>query len=85
MFHLNFSSFSPDDSAPSGRLKPLTSFDISCTGQYLCAGTEVFDGDSFLLFWDVRSTKMHGGYFDSHQDDITQVTMDLIMLKKVRK
>lgn len=29
--------------------------------------------DAFLLFWDVRTTKLLGGYWDTHQGDITQV------------
>ena len=31
------------------------------------------DEDSFLLFWDVRSTKLLGAYWESHSDDITTV------------
>lgn len=54
-------------------LKPLSCFDVSCDGRYLVAGTEVIKDDAFLLFWDVRSTKLLGGYWDTHQGDITQV------------
>ncbi|XP_050538555.1 WD repeat-containing protein 89 [Daktulosphaira vitifoliae] len=55
------------------KLKPLSCFDVSCDGRFLVAGTEVITDDSFLLFWDVRTTKLLGGYWDTHQGDITQV------------
>lgn len=55
------------------KLKPLSCFDVSCDGRFLVAGTEVLTDDSFLLFWDVRTTKLLGGYWDTHQGDITQV------------
>lgn len=29
--------------------------------------------DAFLLFWDVRTTNLLGGYWDTHKEDITQV------------
>ncbi|XP_050419901.1 WD repeat-containing protein 89 [Adelges cooleyi] len=65
------SSIYKDDTDQS--LKPLSCFDVSCDGRFLVAGTEVLTDDSFLLFWDLRSTKLLGGYWDTHQDDITQV------------
>ncbi|XP_076605140.1 WD repeat-containing protein 89 [Chaetodon auriga] len=52
------------------------SFDLSCSGTLLCAGTEqVNDEDSFLVFWDVRKpgSVLLGVYSESHSDDITQV------------
>ncbi|XP_046905433.1 WD repeat-containing protein 89 [Hypomesus transpacificus] len=55
------------------------SFDVSCSDEVLCAGTEQVDGeDSFLVFWDGRMTKekscgVLGVYSESHSDDITQV------------
>ncbi len=51
------------------------SFDINCTGQFLCAGTEKVKDDSYLLFWDIRSTKHLGGYWESHQDDVSHVNL----------
>ncbi|XP_015369552.1 PREDICTED: WD repeat-containing protein 89-like [Diuraphis noxia] len=54
-------------------LKPLSCFDISCDGRFLVAGTEVFKEDAFLLFWDIRATNLLGGYWDTHQEDITQL------------
>lgn len=55
------------------------SFDISCDGLVVCAGTEKVDEDAFLVFWDVRSNGQStprdplGVYSDSHSDDVTQV------------
>jgi len=56
-------------------LKPLSCFDVSCDGRFLVAGTDVLKDDAFLLFWDVRTTKLLGGYWDTHQGDITQVKL----------
>lgn len=61
-----------DTSSEAGSEKPLLSFDISCDGRFLSGGTELSE-DAFLLFWDVRSTDLLGGYWESHTDDITQV------------
>ena len=53
--------------------KPLTCFDVSCDDRYICAGTELVGGDAYILFWDIRSKKLLGGYWESHTDDLTQV------------
>jgi len=56
------------------KLKPLLTFDVSQNDQLLCGGTELIGGqDSYLLFWDVRSTKLLGAYWESHADDVTTV------------
>lgn len=57
-----------------GKVKPLSCFDFNCNEQFLCAGTDLYDENSYLLFWDFRSNKILGGYWDSHNDDITQVS-----------
>ncbi|KAK8768169.1 hypothetical protein V5799_015366 [Amblyomma americanum] len=57
-----------------GKVKPLSCFDFNCNEQFLCAGTDLYDDNSYLLFWDFRSNKILGGYWDSHSDDITQVS-----------
>ncbi|KAJ9591811.1 hypothetical protein L9F63_001628, partial [Diploptera punctata] len=62
-----------DDSEGTKNLKPLSDFDISCNGNFICGGTELIDDDAFILFWDARSSKLLGGYWESHVDDITQV------------
>ncbi|XP_062850989.1 WD repeat-containing protein 89 [Trichomycterus rosablanca] len=60
------------------------SFDISCNGSVVCAGTEQVDEDSFLVFWDARMAGdgsgggakkegLLGVYSESHSDDITAV------------
>lgn len=58
-------------------IKPLTCFDVSCDERIICAGTELVDGDAFILFWDIRSRKPLGGYWESHTDDLTQVWSQL--------
>lgn len=62
-----------DDSEGPSELKPLSSFDLSSDENFGSAGTELVDGDAFVLFWDIRSSKLLGGYWESHTDDITQV------------
>lgn len=56
-----------------GNVRPFTCFDISPNNRLLAAGTELYEGDAYILFWDVRNTKLMGGYWESHTDDITQV------------
>lgn len=56
-------------------VKPLISFDISCNDRVLCGGSELVETDSFMLFWDIRSKSLLGGYWNSHTDDIVQVSV----------
>lgn len=56
------------------------SFDVSCNGTVVCAGSEQVGDDSFLVFWDSRTTGggakqegLLGVYSESHGDDITAV------------
>ncbi|CAG9762161.1 unnamed protein product [Ceutorhynchus assimilis] len=67
---ITFADTTLEDSDP---IKPLSSFDVSPCDKLLAAGTNLFEGDAFILFWDVRSTKLQGAYWESHTDDITQV------------
>ncbi|CAL8100896.1 unnamed protein product [Orchesella dallaii] len=53
--------------------KPILQFDVSSNDQLVCGGTELVQEDSYLLFWDVRSGKLLGGYCESHSDDVTAV------------
>ncbi|KAK7862519.1 hypothetical protein R5R35_008990 [Gryllus longicercus] len=62
-----------DASEGDDKLKPISSFDISSKKTVIAAGTELFDGDAFMLFWDARSSKLLGGYWESHRDDITHI------------
>ncbi|XP_035216982.1 WD repeat-containing protein 89-like isoform X2 [Stegodyphus dumicola] len=54
-------------------LKPLSCFDFNLNENYVCAGTELVREDAFLIFWDRRTSKNLGGYWNCHFDDITQV------------
>lgn len=58
---------------PMDSKKPINTFDISCDGKVVCAGTEQVGCDAYLLFWDSRSGDLKGGYWESHQDDVTTV------------
>ncbi|XP_072532860.1 WD repeat-containing protein 89 [Salminus brasiliensis] len=61
------------------------SFDVSCNGRVLCAGTEQVGEDSFLVFWDSRvvgdggseaegkQNRLLGVYSETHSDDVTAV------------
>ena len=57
--------------------RPLISFDVSCDGRTICAGTEQVQRDSFLLFWELSNAadpgELRGGYWESHEDDVTAV------------
>ncbi|KAJ8932902.1 hypothetical protein NQ318_023203 [Aromia moschata] len=53
--------------------RTFSCFDIACNERVITVGTDLFEGDAFLLFYDVRNSKFLGGYWESHTDDITQV------------
>ena len=53
--------------------KPIISFDVNRSDEFIAAGTEQVVKDAFLLFWDVGSGKMLGGYWESYGDDVTTV------------
>ncbi|ORX95735.1 WD40 repeat-like protein [Basidiobolus meristosporus CBS 931.73] len=50
----------------------LLSFDFNSDDTALAAGTEL-DDDAKILFWDVRANNCVTEFFESHNDDITQV------------
>jgi WD40 repeat protein len=62
-----------DNTDGEDKLKPISSFDVSCNNKFVCAGTPLVEADSYLLFWDVRKAAVLGGYWEAHTDDITQV------------
>lgn len=64
-----------DTTVENGKSKTFNCFDVSSNDRLLTAGTDLFDGDAFLLFWDLRNPKMLGGYWESHTDDITDVSL----------
>lgn len=60
--------------------KTFNCFDVSPNNRLLAVGTDLFDGDAFVLFWDIRMCQRPqkrddflGGYWESHTDDITQI------------
>lgn len=67
-----------DDS--SGSLKTFTCIDVNQNSRILCCGTEKIRGDAFLLFFDTRQRKLLGGYWESHEDDITDVSTRIISI-----
>ncbi|XP_058834060.1 WD repeat-containing protein 89 [Topomyia yanbarensis] len=57
-----------------GPAKTSTSFDINENDRVLCVSTEVQkDGDSYLLFYDIREREYMGSYWECHSEDITNV------------
>lgn len=61
---------------PSDVAKTLTCFDVSSNNRLLSAGTELYKGEAFILFWDIRNKSLMGAYWESHTDDVTQVVFD---------
>ncbi|XP_037815766.1 WD repeat-containing protein 89-like [Lucilia sericata] len=51
--------------------KNIVCFDRNSNSRVLCVGTEQHHSNVYLLFYDLRERKQMGGYFDSHQDDVT--------------
>lgn len=60
--------------ASSGARKTVTCIDVNQNSRILCCGTDKIRGDAFLLFFDTRQRKLLGGYWESHEDDITDVS-----------
>ncbi|KAL4704153.1 hypothetical protein ACJJTC_012969 [Scirpophaga incertulas] len=54
-------------------IRPFECMDVACNGRILCAGSQVVEDEAYLIFWDQRMPKPLGGYWNTHQDDITQV------------
>ncbi|XP_055920130.1 WD repeat-containing protein 89 [Eupeodes corollae] len=53
--------------------KPITSFDVNANSRVICSGTDQVMNNVYLQFFDVRQKTILGGYFESHQDDVTDV------------
>lgn len=66
-------TFSDTTLTEKSTVKPISSFDVSSCNRLLAAGTDLTEGEAFILFWDVRHTKLLGAYWESHTDDIIQV------------
>ena len=43
-----------DTTVGIGKFEEITCFDVSPNNMLLAAGTNLFEGDAFMLFWDVR-------------------------------
>ncbi|XP_058456197.1 WD repeat-containing protein 89 isoform X2 [Malaya genurostris] len=57
-----------------GPKKTSTAFDINQSDRVLCVSTDVQkNGDSFLLFYDIREREYMGSYWECHSEDITHV------------
>lgn len=59
----------------NGEKKPFTCIDINSNSRIVCCGTEKIRGDAFIVFYDIRQSKLLGGYWESHFDDITDVSI----------
>lgn len=53
--------------------KPLNCFDVSSNNLLLSGATDLYAGDAYVLFWDVRKMALLGAYWESHTDDVTDV------------
>ena len=58
--------------------KSFRTFDISSNEKILSVGTDLIEEDAFILFWDIRGTKLLGGYWECHSDDVTAVKFNPI-------
>lgn len=54
-------------------VKPVNCFDVNSNDKLICAGTDELNGNVYLLFFDVRERRLMGGFFESHQEEITDV------------
>lgn len=58
-------------------VKPVNCFDINTDNHYICAGTDEFNHEVYLLFFDVRERRAMGGFFESHQEEVTGKSNDI--------
>lgn len=63
------------DTTTTASPKSVSCFDISPCDRLLAAGTDLTEGEAFILFWDVRNSNLLGAYWESHTDDITEVVI----------
>lgn len=40
----------------------------------MCAGTDEIRGDVYQLFFEIRERKLMGGFYESHDEDVTSVS-----------
>ena len=67
-------SSTPSQNGTAIPKKPMLCFDVNRNDEFIAAGTEQVVKDAFLLFWDIGSGKMLGGYWESYGDDVTTVS-----------
>lgn len=54
-------------------VKPVTCFDVNANNRLICAGSEELNHNVYLLFFDIRERRLMGGFFESHQEEVTDV------------
>lgn len=52
-------------------VKPVSCFDINSNDRLICAGTDELNHNVYLLFFDIRERRLMGGFFESHQEEVT--------------
>lgn len=46
---------------------------MNSNNRLICAGTDELNHDVYLLFFDIRERRLMGGFFESHQEEVTDV------------
>lgn len=54
-------------------IEEINCFDVNCNSRVMATGTSQYQNQVYLIFHDIRQRQQMGGYFDSHQDDITTI------------
>lgn len=54
-------------------MKPVNCFDVNSNSRLICAGSDELQHNVYLLFFDIRERRLMGGFFESHQEEITDV------------
>jgi len=54
-------------------VKPVSCFDVNSNNRLICAGTDELNHNVYLLFFDIRERRLMGGFFESHQEEVTDV------------
>jgi WD repeat-containing protein 89 len=54
-------------------VKPVNCFDVNVDNHFIAAGTDELNHDVYLLFFDIRERRFMGGFFESHQEEVTDI------------
>jgi WD repeat-containing protein 89 len=54
-------------------VKPVNCFDVNVENHFIAAGTDELNHDVYLLFFDIRERRFMGGFFESHQEEVTDI------------